>query len=29
MGMERPEYINKGTSILLFHGRLSHEELRE
>ncbi len=29
MGMERPEYINKGTSILPFHGCLSHEELRE
>ncbi len=29
MGMERPEYINKGASILLSHGRPSHEELRE
>ncbi len=29
MGMERPEYTNKGASILLFHGRPSHEELRE
>ncbi len=29
MGMERPEYTSKGTSILLFHGRPPHEELRE